>query len=138
MRPAAGLIQLRHRPVEPLFVVVDRDDDTALLCDDVGGGAADAARRRGDQRHLIVKSHPSPFRPLCCTGLLRQQQHGRGGRCNPGYPSMARRGRNGAQRAAIAGFRAAACERRVTPPAVRPAALNAGVAAALSRSWGHY
>src|SRR6202011_3764918 len=63
MRPAAGLIQLRHRPVEPLFVVVDRDDDAALLCDDVGGGAADAARRRGDQRHLIVKSHPFPLSP---------------------------------------------------------------------------
>jgi hypothetical protein len=29
MRPAADLIQLRHRPVEPLFVVVDRDDDAA-------------------------------------------------------------------------------------------------------------
>jgi len=89
MRSAAGLIQLRHRAVEPLLVVVDRDDDAAVLRDDVGGGAADAARRRGDQRHLVVKAHPSPFRPPCCTGTLRQQQHGRGGRCNSGYPSAA-------------------------------------------------
>ena len=44
-------------------MVVDRDDDAALLCDDVGGGAADAARRRGDQRHLIVKSHPFALSP---------------------------------------------------------------------------
>ena len=61
--PAAGLIQLRHRAVEPLLVVVDRNDDAAVLRDDVGGGSADAARRRGDQRHLVVKAASFPLSP---------------------------------------------------------------------------
>jgi hypothetical protein len=56
-----------------------------------------------------------------------------------GIPKRGQRGRNGAQRAAIAGFPAAACETTGHPhPAVLPAALNAGVAAVSSRSWGHY
>src|SRR5207248_2611778 len=60
VRPPPGLAQFAHRAVEPLLVVVDRDDGAALLRDDVGGGAADAARRRGDQRHLVLKAHPVP------------------------------------------------------------------------------
>jgi hypothetical protein len=56
-----------------------------------------------------------------------------------GIPKRGQRGRSGAPRAAIASFRAAACKTTGHPhPAVRPAALNAGVAAASGRSWDHY
>jgi len=56
-------------------------------------------------------------------------------------PGIPKHGPAGPQwRAASGHCRFSGCGMRETghPPAVRPAALNAGVAAAPSRSWGHY
>ena len=85
VRPPAGLAQFCHRPVEPLRVVVDRDDDPAFARDNVGGGAADAARRRGDQRHLVLKAHPSPFRKGPCLCMLGARPARERGGCNSGF-----------------------------------------------------